>query len=47
MIWILLPAYNEELALPKLLLKIYDEFKNKEIDFKHLTMEVQTKHQKH
>ena len=34
MIWILLPAYN-------------DEFKNKEIDFKHLTMEVQTKHQKH
>ena len=34
MIWILLPAYNEELSLPKLLPKIRKEFRNKGEGFK-------------
>ena len=34
MIWILLPAYNEELSLPSLLPKIRDEFRANGIDFR-------------
>tara|TARA_B110000483_G_scaffold183953_1_gene217579 strand:- start:76 stop:930 length:855 start_codon:yes stop_codon:yes gene_type:complete len=33
MIWILLPAYNEEASLPKLLPKIIAEFKGRELKF--------------
>ena len=38
MIWILLPAYNEELSLPKLIPNIWNEFKNKDIDFRLLVV---------
>ena len=34
MIWILLPAYNEEISLPKLLPKIKKEFEHNSMEFK-------------
>ena len=39
MIWVFLPAFNEELSLPKLLPKIANELNKNNLDFKIIVLD--------